>query len=183
MKELLGPKVLHIAPTVVRLTMSTAEKPISYCSLRGYLALMSCLPMENGPWQKKGLETKGVMSALFPLKRWTLTVYISRPICNLTKQATELWQYIRGHINNNNDHGIKDNCRASLSFYMTQAAEGQYSLTELVYVCSWQGVGDTHHFFIRELPALDAATVSHSLLVLLALDVAKQVHLWGDLQT
>lgn len=49
MKELLGPKVLRIAPTVVSFTMSTAEKPISYCSLRGYLALTSCLPMESAP--------------------------------------------------------------------------------------------------------------------------------------
>lgn len=63
MKELPGPKVLRIAPTVVSLTMSTAEKPISYCSLRGYLALTSCLPMESAPWQKQPGD-KGVMSPL-----------------------------------------------------------------------------------------------------------------------
>lgn len=50
-------------------------------------------------------------------------------------------------------------------------------------VCSRQGVCDTHHFLIRELPSLDAATISHGLLVPLALGVAEQVHLWGDLQT
>lgn len=112
-----------------------------------------------------------------------LTVYISRPICNLTKPATEPWQYLRGCINNNNDHVIKGNHVVSLSFYMTQVAVGQYSLTEWVDVCSWQGVGDTHHFLIRQLPTLDAATVSHGLLVPLALGVAEQVHLRGDLQT
>lgn len=66
---------------------------------------------------------------------------------------------------------------------MTQAVPEQYSLTGWVDVCSWPGVGDTHHFLIRELPSLDAATVSHCLLVPLALGVAEQVHLWGDLQT
>lgn len=49
-----------------------------------------------------------------------------------------------------------------------------------VCVC---GRGVTHHFLIRELPSLDAATVSHSLLVPFALGVAEQVHLRGDLQT
>lgn len=44
-------------------------------------------------------------------------------------------------------------------------------------------MGDTHHFLIRQLPTLDAATVSHGLLVPLALGVAEQVHLRGDLQT
>lgn len=181
MKELPGPKVLRIAPTVVSLTMSTAEKPISYCSLRGYLALTSCLPMEKRSMTKTAWRQGGDVTP--PMKHWTLTVYISRPICNLTKPATEPWQYIRGCINNNNDHVIKDNHRVSLSFYMTQAAVGKYSLTGWVDVCSWQGVGDTHHFLIRELPSLDAATVSHGLLVSLALGVAEQVHLWGDLQT
>lgn len=38
-------------------------------------------------------------------------------------------------------------------------------------------VCDTHHFLIRELPSLDATTVSDSLLVPLALGVAEQVHL------
>lgn len=59
MKELLGPKVLRGAPTVVSLTMSTTEKPISYCSLRGYLALMSCLPMEKELHDKNSMETRG----------------------------------------------------------------------------------------------------------------------------
>lgn len=58
MKELLGPKVLRIAPTVVSLTMSTAEKPISYCSLRGYLALE--LPSHGKALHdKNSLETRG----------------------------------------------------------------------------------------------------------------------------
>lgn len=41
----------------------------------------------------------------------------------------------------------------------------------------------THHFLVGKLPSLDAATVSHGLLVPLALGVAEQVHLRGDLQT
>lgn len=125
MKELSGPKVLRIAPTVVSLTMSTAEKPISYCTLRGYLALMSCLPMERRFMTKTAWRQGGDVTPL--LKHWTLTVYISRPICNHTKPATEPWQYIRGCVNNNNDHVIKANHSVSLSFYMT-------------HVCSWQGV-------------------------------------------
>lgn len=107
MKELLGPKVLCIAPTVVSLTMSTAEKPISYCSLRGYLALTSCLPMERRFMIKTAWRQGGDVTPL--LKHWTLTVYISRPICIDTKPAEEPWQYIRGCINNNNDHVIKGN--------------------------------------------------------------------------
>lgn len=115
MKELSGPKVLRIAPTVVSLTMSTAEKPISYCTLRGYLALMSCLPMERRFMTKTAWRQGGDVTPL--LKHWTLTVYISRTICNHTKSATEPWQYIRGCINNNNDHVIKANHSVSLSFY------------------------------------------------------------------
>lgn len=114
MKELPGPKVLRIAPTVVSLTMSTAEKPISYCSLRGYLALTSCLPMEKRSMTETAWRQGGDVTP--PLKQWTLTVYISRPICNLTKPATEPWQYIQGCINNNNDHVIKGNRSVSLSF-------------------------------------------------------------------
>lgn len=125
MKELLGPKVRRRAPTVVSLTMSTAEKPISYCSLRGSLALMSCLPMERSFMTKTAWRQGGDVSPL--LKHWPLTVYISRPICDHTKPATELRQYIRGRINNNNDHVIKADRSVSLSFYMT-------------HVCSWRGV-------------------------------------------
>lgn len=44
-------------------------------------------------------------------------------------------------------------------------------------------LGCTHHFLIGELPSLDATAVSHGLLVPLALGVAVQVHLRGDLQT
>ena len=184
-EELVGPKVLHIAPPVVSLTMSTAEKPISHCSLRGYLALTSCLPMKSysATEKKKASEQEGDVSA--PLKRWTSTVYFSRPICDLTKPQTELWQYIKGCINNNNERVIKDDCYLSLSIHKTQAAAaaaGLYSLTERVDVCSRQGAGYTHHFLVGELPSLDAATVSNGLLVPLALGVAEQVHLWGDLQ-
>ncbi|TNN57027.1 hypothetical protein EYF80_032748 [Liparis tanakae] len=38
-----------------------------------------------------------------------------------------------------------------------------------------QAAGDTHHFLVGELPSLDAATVSHGLLVPLALGVAEQL--------
>lgn len=65
---------------------------------------------------------------------------------------------------------------------MKQAATGQYSLAEWEDVCSQLGDSDTHHFLIGELPSLDAAAVSHGLLVPLALGVAEQVHLWGYLQ-
>lgn len=78
MKDQLGLKVLHLAPTVVHLTMSVAEKPISYCSLRGYLALTSCLPTESHSMTKKAQGQEGDVNA--PLKRWTLTVYILRLI-------------------------------------------------------------------------------------------------------
>ena len=43
--------------------------------------------------------------------------------------------------------------------------------------------GDTHHFLIGEFSSLDAAAVPHGLLVSLALGVAEQVHLCGDLVT
>lgn len=46
-----------------------------------------------------------------------------------------------------------------------------------MFVCSQLGDSDTHHFLIGELPSLDAAAVSHGLLVPLALGVAEQVHL------
>ena len=45
------------------------------------------------------------------------------------------------------------------------------------------GGGFTHHFLIGELPSLDAAAVADGLLVPLALGVAEQVHLRGDLRT
>lgn len=54
-----------------------------------------------------------------PVRHWTLTVYISRPICNLTMPTTEAWQYIRGSINNNNDRVIKDSGRAFVFFFFS----------------------------------------------------------------
>lgn len=94
MKELLGPKVLRIAPTVVSLTMSTAEKPISYCSLRGYLALTSCLPMEKRSMTKTAWRQGGDVTP--PLKHWTLTVYISRPICKSHKDRNRAVAVYKG---------------------------------------------------------------------------------------
>lgn len=117
MKELLGPKVLRIVPTVVSLTMSTAEKPISYCSLRGYLALTSCLPMKKRSMErKKKTAWRQGCDVTPPLMHWTLTVCISRPICMRTKPETEPRRYTRGCINNNKGHAIKGNHGVSLSF-------------------------------------------------------------------
>lgn len=96
------------------------------------------LPMERRSMTKTAWRQGGDVTP--PLKHWALTVYISRPICNLTKPAAEPWQYIQGHINNNNDHVIKRNHGVALSFYMTQGAVGHFSLTGLVAVCSWQCV-------------------------------------------
>lgn len=59
-----GPKVLQIAPTVVISTMSTAEKAISYCSQRGYLALTSCLPVEGGFMTKTAWSQGGDVTPL-----------------------------------------------------------------------------------------------------------------------
>lgn len=50
------------------------------------------------------------------------------------------------------------------------------------YLCVCVCVCATHHLLVGELPPLDAATVSHGLLVPLALGVAEQVHLRGDLR-
>lgn len=58
-RELSRPKVLRIAPTVVSLTMSTSEKPISYCRLRGYLAINELPSHGKVLHDKNSLETRG----------------------------------------------------------------------------------------------------------------------------
>lgn len=175
----------RLAPTVVSLTMSAAEKA-------NLILQPGRLPRINDPpsfllrgvsRQKKNPAWRqtGVMS-LPTLGRWTRTVYISRPVCDCTKPAVASQKERRRPRHKRPDHRV-----SFVLFKPARAAEDE-GMFVLGYLCvstcvCLPSVCATHHFLVGELPSLDAATVSHGLLVPLALGVAEQVHLRGDLQT
>lgn len=138
MKGLFGPKVLRIATTIASLTMSTAEKPISYCSHWGYLAFTSCLPMERSfviktAWGQGNDVTPSAQALNHNCVHFKVHLYSH-------KSSNKAEAVYEGKHEQYNDHIIKDNHGVSYSFYMSWTAGGQDSLTGWVDVCYCQGV-------------------------------------------
>lgn len=121
----------RLAPTVVSLTMSAAEKA-------NLILQPGRLPRINDPpsfllrgvsRQKTKQNKKNSLETLPTLERWTRTVYISRPVCDRTKPAVASQKERRWPRHKRPDHRV-----SFVLFKPARAAEDE-GMFVLGYLC------------------------------------------------